>query len=323
MRSACLLLASAVAAPAGANELSPDSLIVNGSFEQGPAVATFRHLGAGDTSVPGWVVTGEGVDYVSKGYWVSSDGERAFDLDGSARSAISPPHARGGIAQTFATVPGIRYRVDFDLAGNPNRPPQVKPLQVSAAGQSTQFSFDTAGKNGQKMGWLRSSWTFTAVDGATTLEFRSLTVSPQTGYGAAIDNVSVVAVGAAGPVDVRETRDEIQVHLASGVLFDSGRFDLKPAATESLRVLAAILDDHPAAPVSIEGHTDSTGTPASNLALSENRANAVRQWLVAEAGVDPGRLETRGYGDTVPVASNAAPEGRQKNRRVEIKIRKP
>lgn len=323
MRSPCLLLALAAASPPGIGAPQSEPVLVNGSFEQGPAVTTFRHLAAGDTSIPGWVVTGEGVDYVAQGYWVSSDGDRAIDLDGSARSAASPPYARGGIAQAFATQPGMRYRVDFDLAGNPNRPPLVKPLRVSAAGQSTEFTFDATGRNGRNMGWLRSSWTFTAVDETTTLEFLSLTVSPHTGYGAAIDNVSVVAIGAAGSVDVRETSEEIQVHLASGVLFDSGRFDLKPAATESLRVLAAVLEKHPTAPVSIEGHTDSTGTPASNLVLSENRANAVRQWLVAQAGVDPARLESRGHGDTVPVASNATAEGRQKNRRVEIRIRKP
>lgn len=320
--TAAALLAIGVAVPAGLGAQPPEQLIANGSFEQGPAVSAFLNLAAGNTSVPGWVVTGEGVDYVSKGYWVSSDGDRAIDLDGSARSATTPPHVRGGVAQTFPTTPGMRYRVDFDLAGNPNQLPRVKPLRVSAAGQSTEFAFDATGKNGRNMGWRRESWTFTALDEATTLEFLSLTVPPQTGYGAAIDNVSVIAIGAAGPVDIRENDDEIQVHLASGVLFDSGRFDLKPAATESLRAVAAVLEKHPTAPVSIEGHTDSTGTPAANLKLSENRANAVRQWLVENAGVDPGRLETRGHGDTAPVASNDTAEGRQKNRRVELRIRK-
>jgi choice-of-anchor C domain-containing protein len=295
------------------------SLIVNGSFEEGPAVARFLNLTKGDTSVRGWVVTGEGVDLVSTGYWLSSDGTRAIDLDGSAGSRLTPPYAQGGIAQTFATKAGTRFRVTFDLAGNPNQLPRVKPMRVSAAGQEAEFTFDTTGKSGAKMGWTSRHWTFTANAAATTLEFRSLTVSPQTGFGAAIDNVAVVPEPAA--LEVVETEKEIQVSLGSEILFDTGRYDLKPAATAALESLLTLLAKYPKAPIQIEGHTDSAGTPASNQVLSDRRAAAVKQWLVGH-GIPTVLITTRGLGQTKPIASNDTAEGRQKNRRVEIRIQK-
>jgi len=176
------------------------SLLVNGSFEQGPPVGSFLNLPGGSTSITGWVVTGEGIDYVGS-LFPASDGTHCIDLDGSSRSAKTPPFAEGGIAQTFATTPGTRYQVTFDMAGNPLRGPILKPMRVSAAGQEMDFTFDITGKSGYNMGWVSKSWTFTANSASTTIEFRSLTASPTTGWGAVIDNVSVTAPdGAPQPV---------------------------------------------------------------------------------------------------------------------------
>ncbi len=118
----------------------------------------------------------------------------------------------GGIAQTFATVPGQRYRVTFDLAGNPNRAPIMKPMRITAAGQSADFTFDATGKSGRDMGWLPTASVFSAVADSTTLEFTCLTVSPQTGYGAAIDRVAVVPLDD-GPLRVTEKEAEIRLSL--------------------------------------------------------------------------------------------------------------
>lgn len=314
------VIVTAVILVAAGRAQQPASLLVNGSFEEGPAVVRFLNLATGDTSVRGWMVTGEGVDYVSTGYWLSSDGARAIDLDGSARSTVTPPYVQGGIAQAFATTPGTRYRVTFDLAGNPNQLPRVKPMRVSAAGQSAEFTFDATGKTGARMGWTRQAWTFTASSTSTTLEFQSLTRSPQTGYGAAIDNVVVVPEPGA-PLQVVETEQEIQVSLGSEILFDSGRFDLKSDATSALEGLLAVLARYPKAPILIEGHTDSVGTAEMNRVLSEQRAAAVKQWLV-NRGISDTLIATTGRGEAAPIASNDNAEGRQKNRRVEIRIQK-
>ena len=175
-----------------------DSIIVNGSFEQGPFAGSFVNEAGGTTSINGWVVTGEGIDYIGS-LWAASDGTHSLDLDGSVASAVTPPFVHGGIAQTFATTPGTIYDVTFDMAGNIFGLPIIKPMQVSAAGQTANFTFDVTGKNASAMGWTSNTWTFTANDVSTTLEFSSRTVSPFTGWGPALDNVSVVAEAEGSP----------------------------------------------------------------------------------------------------------------------------
>ena len=124
------------------------------------------------------------------------------------------------------------------------------------------------------------------------------------------------------------TEQEIKIELAADVLFDFDKYDLRPDAVPSLEKVGAVLKEYPAAPVLIEGHTDSIGNDAYNQTLSENRANSVKDWLVENAGADAGRFTTRGWGESKPVAPNTKPdgsdnpEGRQKNRRVEITLKK-
>lgn len=296
-------------------------LIRNGSFEEGPGTPLFLNLAGGSTALPGWVVTGEGIDLVGAGYWRSSLGTYAIDLDGSARSRTTPPHVRGGIAQTFATVAGKRYRVTFDLAGNPNRGPARKPLRVRAAGDSADFVFDATGKTGRNMGWVPREWVFKAAADSTTLEFTSLTQSLETGYGAAIDRVAVVLLDDA-PLRVTESAREIRVSLGAEILFDTGESTLRPRATAALRQLAALIREHPDLPIEIEGHTDSVGTRASNARLSKERADAVKRWLAVNGAVPESRMTTRGFGPTRPVAPNGTAAGRQQNRRVEMRLRK-
>jgi outer membrane protein OmpA-like peptidoglycan-associated protein len=120
------------------------------------------------------------------------------------------------------------------------------------------------------------------------------------------------------------TEDDKAIHVRFGgeVLFDSGKYELKPEATASLTELATILHSDPGHPVVIEGHTDNVGTAASNQVLSQRRAESVKQWLVANGQIPPGCVATKGYGATRPVASNTTTDGRQKNRRVEVSIQK-
>jgi outer membrane protein OmpA-like peptidoglycan-associated protein len=103
----------------------------------------------------------------------------------------------------------------------------------------------------------------------------------------------------------------------SDVLFDLNKTELKPRGMDSVQKLARFLNEYPERKVRIEGFTDSTGSTEYNQQLSENRANAVRDAL-AGMGVSSDRVETRGYGEENPVASNETSSGRQLNRRVEI-----
>ncbi len=316
------MLGIVIAALVSSAAQTPESLIVNGDFEDGPAVSAFLNVAGGESTIEGWIVTGEGIDLVGDGYYLPSNGKHSLDLDGSARSATTPPYVQGGIAQTFPTQPGQRYLVTFDMAGNPARPPAQKPMRVSAAGQTMEFVFDITGKSARNMGWLPKSFTFMANEASTTLEFRSLLASGQTGFGPAIDNVVVTTAPAESAVEVRETEEEIQVLLGAEILFDTGKYELKPAATSALQQVGDLLKSHPDLPILIEGHTDSVGRPQANQTLSENRANSVKSWLIDNAEVPATRITTKGFGHTVPAATNDTPEGRQKNRRVEIKLPK-
>lgn len=103
------------------------------------------------------------------------------------------------------------------------------------------------------------------------------------------------------------------------VLFDVGKADLKPAAERTISRLADFMARYPARRVLIEGHTDSTGDADFNQSLSENRANSVRDALVAN-NVARSRIDTEGFGEAYPKASNDNASGRQQNRRVEIVI---
>lgn len=103
------------------------------------------------------------------------------------------------------------------------------------------------------------------------------------------------------------------------VLFEFGRAEVKPASASALGKLANYLQQHPDRRVLIEGFTDSVGSNAANLTLSQRRAQAVAEALRAR-GVDPTRIDTRGYGEAFPVASNASTSDRAMNRRVEVYI---
>ncbi|HET8941847.1 MAG TPA: OmpA family protein [Rudaea sp.] len=101
------------------------------------------------------------------------------------------------------------------------------------------------------------------------------------------------------------------------IAFAPGQASLRPEAKASLGKLIAFVNEHPAKPIRIEGHTDSSGNSSTNQTLSKRRADAVRDALVA-AGVKASRITAVGLGESHPVASNATAEGRAKNRRVDV-----
>lgn len=105
-----------------------------------------------------------------------------------------------------------------------------------------------------------------------------------------------------------------------GDAFASGQSGLKPQAASHLGALVKFVGSHPHAPVLVIGYTDDTGTAAANLVLSRQRAQAVAQALLAQ-GVRAARIQVEGRGEADPIASNATPEGRARNRRVVVILR--
>jgi len=119
-------------------------------------------------------------------------------------------------------------------------------------------------------------------------------------------------------LDTRDTERGLVVNI-SDVLFATGQYTLKPIAREKLARVSGIVLAHPGLRLEAEGHTDSVGSDEFNQQLSEKRALAVRDFL-AEQGIAVGSLGTRGFGKTMPVASNDTASGRQLNRRVELVV---
>lgn len=120
---------------------------------------------------------------------------------------------------------------------------------------------------------------------------------------------------------VERVGEGIKLTFDSGILFSTGSADLTPTAKANLDKMAKIVTepDNIQTNLLLEGHTDSSGSDAINKPLSERRAKAVADYLKAH-GVSPSRLETKGYGASQPVASNDTPDGKSKNRRVEVAI---
>jgi len=109
------------------------------------------------------------------------------------------------------------------------------------------------------------------------------------------------------------------VIILKNIFFDFGKYELKPESETELDKLIALMRENPTLIIQINGHTDAVGPAASNLTLSENRAKAVANYLISK-GIQPGRLFSKGFGATQPVASNETEEGRALNRRTEMKV---
>ncbi len=121
----------------------------------------------------------------------------------------------------------------------------------------------------------------------------------------------------------------LSMNLSGDVLFDYDKAVLKPEAEQALKKVAVVLSQFPESNVTVEGYTDSKGTKATNMQLSRERAQAVKDWLVKNGGVAAPNITTKGFGEQYPIAANKNadgsdnPLGRALNRRVSIIVEKP
>jgi outer membrane protein OmpA-like peptidoglycan-associated protein len=134
--------------------------------------------------------------------------------------------------------------------------------------------------------------------------------------------------GAVQTLNVKESATEVRIELAADVLFDFDKADILPKAQATLKQAAGVIREKAHGPVRIEGHTDGKGSDSYNQRLSERRAAAVKSWFIQKEGLNNLAFTTEGFGARKPVAPNKKPdgsddpEGRQKNRRVEIIMKK-
>jgi outer membrane protein OmpA-like peptidoglycan-associated protein len=129
-------------------------------------------------------------------------------------------------------------------------------------------------------------------------------------------------------LEVKESATEVRIDLAADVLFDFDKADILPKAQSTLKQAADVVREKAKGTVRLEGHTDAIGSDAHNQKLSEQRAEAVKSWFIEKEGLRNMSFASKGYGASRPVAPNKKPDGsddpdgRQKNRRVEIVISK-
>lgn len=160
---------------------------------------------------------------------------------------------------------------------------------------------------------FRSSWVDLAglVSSNEQRDAIARTVQFNMGQGVGVRNALTVDNAVQGAIDALLMKQTIEFEVGSSVL--------TPKGIQLLDQLIPLIKEAGNKPVIVEGHTDNTGNPAKNLALSQARADAVKNYLT-NAGIAQGQISASGFGDQVPVADNGSNEGRAKNRRIAIKI---
>jgi len=198
--------------------------------------------------------------------------------------------------------------------------PRVEASWNSPVGQANDIFYVTY--HGTKDGKDISVAVLTLEYGSAAYESKAYSIHPgdvlvyvDVVTAKSVENKMVV-VKAADMADALATKGSIDLY---GIYFDVDKSDIKPDSAKTLDEIASLLKIDLSLKLEISGHTDNTGDKDHNMALSEARAKAVVDVLVKKYGIDPARLEAKGYGDTMPVASNDTDEGRAKNRRVELK----
>jgi outer membrane protein OmpA-like peptidoglycan-associated protein len=236
--------------------------------------------------------------------------------------ATTPPHsdqldrARAEV-QTLSQMPMAQQAAAQDLQDARNRLAQAEAAQQHSQPLSEVDHLAYLAERHAQTGEARVQEAMAKQQVANAGEERNRALLEARSREANNAKEQLAATQAALAALQAKQTDRGMVVTLGDVLFDSGRATLKPGAVETLDHLAAYLQSNPQTRVLIEGHTDSTGSAATNEELSQRRANAVAAALM-ERGVPAQSLQAVGRGESLPVASNATAAGRQQNRRVEI-----
>ena len=155
------------------------------------------------------------------------------------------------------------------------------------------------------------------TDGEEVNNYGTDPLSPDTDGGGVDDKTEIVrGTNPRNPND-DQVLDISETLILEGITFASGSAEIESSSEETLTKVLNTLIAYPDLHIEIRGHTDSDGTLAKNMTLSQRRADAVREWLIGN-GIDPSRITAVGYGPNFPIAPNITPEGKRKNRRIEF-----
>ncbi len=160
-------------------------------------------------------------------------------------------------------------------------------------------------------------------DGEEVMKYKTDPLKPDTDGGTVLDGAEIVrGSNPLDPTDDVPKKEELKVEagkaiILEGVQFETGKAAITPSSEAVLEIVLNTLAQNPDIAVEIRGYTDNVGKKASNLKLSQGRADAVREWLVAK-GIAPERITAKGYGQDNPISPNTTKEGKAKNRRIEF-----
>ncbi len=184
-----LLCVPTAAAPVPKGAQSAN-LVVNGSFEDMKDEEASKPQDKGSTAITGWTVTRGQIDITQQNgkEWKAAHGKRALDLHGSP--------GFGGVEQTIPTKPGKKYKVTFQMSGNPGVPEhKAVQLGVRAAGQQKEFELSMEGRSYEDLKWETQTWEFTAKEKATVIEFHTAMPATSNGFGGPmLDDVKVFEI---------------------------------------------------------------------------------------------------------------------------------
>ena len=213
-------------------------------------------------------------------------------------SAVSVRFTQAGVTNVQGEGPQVMTSHDHELVST-----SVVPLRVMADGEHMKVYF------GEKRVANVPNSIFPRSD--------TLYVSVEWAYPEMPILMGPIHI-ASGGADLYSRLERDGRVATQGILFDVNSDRIRPESAPTLSEIATMLREHPELRISIEGHTDSDGETAANQELSEARAAAVKRYLVESYVIDASRLETAGFGESRPVASNDTSEGKQENRRVEL-----
>jgi len=255
--------------------------------------------------------------------------ERQDSADAQAESQRQADNARRQTAQAesdMARAQAARDQADSDAARARNQATdaQAAAAQANAEMAANQAASATALSAAQADMAANQAASATALSAAQADAEQSRLAAQQAQLSAQqadTDKAAMRAKLSEQLNSILQTRDSARglIVSMSDVLFDTGKYSLKPGAREKLAKVAGILLAYPGLNIEVGGYTDNVGGDAMNQTLSENRAGSVRDYLV-QAGVAGNSVSARGFGNTLPVSSNDNSAGRQQNRRVELVV---
>lgn len=193
--------------------------------------------------------------------------------------------------------------------------PDLYVFEVGPAIEPTRLSISQDGATWVEVGNISGGTATVDIAKAATpgASYRFVRITDlKRACGGPFPGADVDAIGAIGST--------LRLSFDAAVLFDFDRFALKPEAQTALTAAAARIAEYPGASVTIEGHTDDTGTAAYNMKLSQARAESVRAFLLSRPELKGRTIAATGLGATRPVTPNETEEGRQQNRRVEVVV---